>query len=69
MHLLGGRGPPMWVLFGENVCKNERIGFHGGRAPGTPPPRSANVIVSSEQLLSTDDTVCAHTSVCATSAI
>ena len=19
----------MWVLFGENVCKNERIGFHG----------------------------------------
>ena len=21
-----GHGPPMWVLFGENVCKNERIG-------------------------------------------
>ena len=22
----GGRGPPMWALFGENVCENERIG-------------------------------------------
>ena len=35
----GGHGPPTWVLFGENVCKNERIGSHRGwRAPGTPPP-------------------------------
>ena len=25
---VGGRGPPMWVLFGEN----ERIKFGGGRA-------------------------------------
>ena len=25
-----GRGPPMWALFGENVCENERIGSHGG---------------------------------------
>ena len=34
----------MWVLFGENVCKNERIGSHRGwHAPSTPPPpRSAN---------------------------
>ena len=34
-----GRGPPTQVLFGENVCENERIGSHGGggRAPGTPP--------------------------------
>ena len=23
--------------FGENVCENERIGSHGGRAPGTRP--------------------------------
>ena len=34
----GGRGPPTWALFGENVCENERIGSHRGRAPGTPPP-------------------------------
>ena len=40
---VGGRGPPTWALFSENVCKNERIGFHGGgHVPGTP-PRSANV--------------------------
>ena len=43
VHPLGGRGPPMWALFGENICENERIGSHRGwRAPGTP-PRSANV--------------------------
>ena len=41
VHPLGGRGPPTWALFGENVCENERIGSHRGRAPGTP-PRSAN---------------------------
>ena len=41
----GGPGPPTRVLFGKNVCQNERIGSRrgGGRAPGTP-PRSANVI-------------------------
>ena len=34
----GGRGPPTRVLFGENVCENERIGsYRGLRAPGTPP--------------------------------
>ena len=33
----GGRVPPTWALFGENVCENERIGSHGGRAPGKPP--------------------------------
>ena len=39
VHPLGGVcGPPTWALFGENVCKNERIGSHRGRAPGTPPP-------------------------------
>ena len=35
---LGGAGPPMWALFGENVCENERIGSRRQwRAPGTPP--------------------------------
>ena len=24
--VLGGCGPPTWVLFDENVCENERIG-------------------------------------------
>ena len=37
VHPLGGRGPPMWVLFGENICENERIGSHRGRVPGTSP--------------------------------
>ena len=37
VHPLGGRGPPTWALFGENVCENERIGSHRGRAPGTAP--------------------------------
>ena len=33
----GGHGPPTRVLFGENVCKNERIGSRRGeRAPGMP---------------------------------
>ena len=26
----GGHGPLMRVLFGKNVCKNERIGSHKG---------------------------------------
>ena len=40
---VGGRGPPTWAPFGENVCENERIGSHRGWCvPGTP-PRSANV--------------------------
>ena len=30
VHPLGGREPPTWPLFGENVCENERIGSHGG---------------------------------------
>ena len=38
MHPLGGRGPPKWALFGENVCENEIIGSHRGRVLGTPPP-------------------------------
>ena len=29
---LGARRPLMWVLFGENVCENERIGSCKGRA-------------------------------------
>ena len=34
---LEGRGPPTWVLFGENVCENERIGC-AGHAPSLDPP-------------------------------
>ena len=26
----GGRGPPTWVLSGENLCEDERIGSYGG---------------------------------------
>ena len=45
---LGGHGPPTRVLFGKNVCKNERIGsrWGGGRWGHAPdmPPRSANAL-------------------------
>ena len=34
---VGGRGPPMWALFGVKVCENKRIGSHRGRALGMPP--------------------------------
>ena len=35
----GGRRPPTWVLFGENICENERIGScWGGRRRRPPPP-------------------------------
>ena len=37
---VGGRGPPTWVLFSKNVCKNERIWSHGGGGgvhPACPP--------------------------------
>ena len=44
VHPLGGR-PLMRALFGENVCKNERIGSHrGGRAPGHAPPQDPPMI-------------------------
>ena len=29
-----GRGPPMRVLFGENVCENEKIGSRWGACAG-----------------------------------
>ena len=43
---LGGHGPPMWALFTENVCKNERIesrrgGACAGHASLDPPMVSA----------------------------
>ena len=38
----GGRPPPTWVLFGKNICKNERIGSCFGGAPAAP-LGSANV--------------------------
>ena len=28
----GGCRAPMWALFGENVCENEKIGSHRGCA-------------------------------------
>ena len=34
---LGGRQPPTWALFGENMCQNERIGSGSGRTPAAPP--------------------------------
>ena len=33
-----GRGPVTWALFAENVCKNERIGPHGGGHASLDPP-------------------------------
>ena len=45
VHPLGGHGPPMQVLFSENVCENERIEELGpiGRACARHTPRrSAN---------------------------
>ena len=34
---LGGRGPPTWVLFGKNVCENERIwSSRGSLCPARP---------------------------------
>ena len=41
----GGHGPPTWALFGENVCKNKRIGSHRGACAGHAAPRSANVYI------------------------
>ena len=49
VHLLEGCGPPTWALFGENVCKNERIGSHGG--VHSAPPRSANEIFELSAIL------------------
>ena len=40
---MGGRGPPRRLRFENFACQNERIWTRrGGRAPGAPPPRSAN---------------------------
>ena len=43
---LGGHQPPTWVLFDENVCKNERIRSSGGGHVLDTPPRSANFSLS-----------------------
>ena len=41
----GDRGPPRWLRFKNFACQNERIWTRrGGRAPGAPPPRSANAL-------------------------
>ena len=42
-----GHGPPTWALFGENVCKNERIGSHRGACAGHAPldlPMDMNIL-------------------------
>ena len=44
--LVGGRVLPRRLRFENFVCQNERIWtLGGGRAPGTPPSRSANAKV------------------------
>ena len=45
--LLGGRGPLTWVLFCENVCKNERTGSLWKACTGHVPPRSPNAMYPS----------------------
>ena len=40
--ILGGHGPLIWVLFGENVCENKRIGSHRGHVLENFVCRSAN---------------------------
>ena len=40
--LLGGRRPLTRMLFGENMCENERIGSCYGGARRQQPPGSAN---------------------------
>ena len=37
MDPLGGCGPSIWVLFGENVCENEELGPIGGVHLEPPP--------------------------------
>ena len=39
---VGGCQPPMWVLFGKNICENERIGSCSGGTCQQHPPGSAN---------------------------
>ena len=42
----GGHGPPRQLRFKNFACQNERIWTRrGGRAPGAPPPRSANAVI------------------------
>ena len=38
----GGCQPPMWVIFGKNVCENERIGSCWGVCTGSALTGSAN---------------------------
>ena len=42
---LGGRRPLTWVLFGENICENERIGSCWGGARRRRPPGSGDAFI------------------------
>ena len=45
---VGGHGPLTWVLFGKNICENERIGSHRGgvrRARPLDPPMQQMVCI------------------------
>ena len=46
VHPLGGRGPPTWALAVKMYVKMKDLGPIGGRARGTPLPRSANATMS-----------------------
>ena len=41
----------MQTLFGENVCKNKRIGSHRGACTGNTPLRSANGVLRGHSVL------------------
>ena len=63
---LGGHQPPMWALFGKNVCENERIGSCWGVAHRQHPPRihqckvqcTASPLSSSSSYLPSGDRSC-----------
>ena len=46
-----GCGPPTQVLFGENVCENERIWSHRGGMCPAHPPRSTNDMYNLTKML------------------
>ena len=55
--VIGGHQPLMWVLFGKNVCENERIGSPWGgthrQRPPLDPPMNRDVVYIYQLVLST----------------